>query len=58
MRTDTELEVRLNLTIREYARLTKALRKYQDTLGSCDGCQSVSLEIEHLRTKMAEGTLG
>ena len=53
MQTNKELEIRLNLTIREYARLTRALRYYQDNVGEVE-----ALEVEHLRTSLSEGTIG
>jgi len=52
MNSDVELKVRVTLTLREYAALTRGIVKAQELYG--EGRDS--LELEHIKTSLAEGS--
>ena len=52
MNSDVELKVRVTLTLREYAALTRGIAKAQELYGEGKD----SLELEHIKTSLAEGS--
>jgi len=52
MKTDTDLKIRVTLTLREYVALTRGIAKAQELYG--EGRDS--LELEHIVTALAEGS--
>ena len=56
MQTNDGLELRLNVTNREYWMVMRALKQYQTSEYEFDTREW--LETEHLRTKLMKGYLG